>query len=65
MIQESNEVMMQQDVVRYNILRSLVPSLVFVGTIRIAFIDPQDTPFAWSDISDFYFFAEEISQTMR
>jgi uncharacterized membrane protein len=53
---KKEEVIMQQDVVKYNILRSLIPSLVYISTIPIAFIDPQDTPFAWIAIIPILFF---------
>ena len=47
-VQEKNEeVITQQYLVRYRILRLLVPSLVFLCTIPIAYVDPQHTPFTW------------------
>ena len=53
---KGDEVIIQQDVVSYNILRSLIPSLVYISTIPIAFIDPQDTPVAWITIIPMLFF---------
>lgn len=37
----------QPSIVRHYHIRSLVPSLVFLATIPVAFIDPRHTPYTW------------------